>query len=303
MIEHLIKLSDNRKFDPWEAKQSIAEIRVLLHCSRYWMLSEWECENMSFPFWRLYHSSTGGSFITYNKIEYELNNTKLVLIPPYTSFSTHIKQHSIAEEESIIGKVIKTTTEVDYFKEKGMCDQLFVHFNLGFPYDKIKIGIYEIEINEYWLRQINLIKINRLEFPNNINTHSAIEINCLIMYALQGINLDHWDFPVIDKRILKVISYIDKNIDKELTNNTLSKIANLATNSFARLFKLSLNCTVKNYIQQRRIEHAIMILHHSNKDIEDIALECGYYDRHHFSRVFKQQTGIPPAKYRLKIGM
>jgi AraC-like DNA-binding protein len=185
----------------------------------------------------------------------------------------------------------------------GMCDQYFVHFNLGFPYDKMKAGIYEIEINEFWLQQLNSIKIDLLESPNAIHAYTTIAINSFIMFSLHETPIRNWNFPVVDKRILKVISFIDKNIDKELTNEQLSKVANLATNSFARLFKTSMKSAVKNYIINRRIDHAIMILHHSSLDIEEIALACGFCDRHHFSKVFKQQTGIPPAKYRLKIAI
>lgn len=303
MLEHLNKISDNKKIDPWEVKQEIAEIRAIIHCSRYWMLSEWECENLSFPFWRLYHSCTGGSVVTYSDVEYELTNQKIILIPPHTSFSTHIKTLPTMLKESIVGKIITTTTEVEFFNKIGMCDQFFVHFNLGFPYDKYKAVIYEIEINEFWLQQLHRIKKELLESPNAIHAHTVIAINSLIMFSLHETPNRNWNFPVVDKRILKVISYIDKNINKEHTNEQLSNIANLATNSFARLFKQSINCSVKSYIQQRRIEHAIMILHHSNQDIEEIALACGYCDRHHFSKVFKLQTGLPPAKYRSKIGM
>ena len=84
------QLSEKLKYDPWETYQEIADVKIVLHCSRYWMLSEWECENMSFPFWRLYHSRTGGSFVTFEASEHELTNDKLLLIPPYTSFSTRI---------------------------------------------------------------------------------------------------------------------------------------------------------------------------------------------------------------------
>jgi AraC-like DNA-binding protein len=296
-------LSDNKKYDPWEAKQSIAELRIFIHCSRYWMLSEWECDNMSFPFWRLYHSETGGSFVYFNGREFELTKEKIILIPPNTSFSSYIKKQNGEHEESIIGKVIKTTSEVNILKNKGLCDQLFVHFNMGFPYDKFKAGIYEIDLNDFWKNRINDVKIKLLDSPNDINIHLSIKINSLIISSLQSFNEELWCFPVIDKRILKTIDFIDKNIDNELSNEQLSNIAHLAVNSFARLFKLSMECTVHKYIQQRRIEHAIMILHHSNKEIEDIALECGFYDRHHFSKIFKKQTGIPPAKYRLRIGV
>jgi AraC-like DNA-binding protein len=76
----------------------------------------------------------------------------------------------------------------------------------------------------------------------------------------------------------------------------------MATNSFARLFKNIMQLTVQQYIQQKRIEKAIMLFHHSSLEIDEISGECGFYDRHHFSNVFKKQTGFAPAKYRKKIG-
>lgn len=301
MNKHVSRLPDDKKYDPWEKKQSIAEVRVVMHCSRYWMLWKWECENMSFPFWRLYHSKTGGSFISYNGTDIELKNDMVILIPPYTSFSTYIKRQSLMEDESIIGKIIKRYSEVDFYKNKGMCDQLFVHFNLGFPYDKIKPGIYQIPVDEFWHEEINKVKINRLESPNTIGIHSNMKIKGMILYALQDISEELWNFHAVDKRIMKTISYIDKNLSKNLSNEELSEIANLATNSFTRLFKATMKSTVQNYIQCRRVENAILLFHHSNKEIEDIALECGFYDRNHFSKVFKNQTGISPGKYRMKI--
>jgi len=294
-------ISETKKFDPWEAKQEIEELKLKVHCSRYWMLSEWECENMSFPFWRLYHSQTGGSFVSYKGTEFELTAEKLVLIPPSTSFSSHIKKAGIVHDESILGHRLKTLEEVEILKNYGLCDQLFIHFNIGLPYDKIKPGIYEIPLNESWQAIILQIKSDRLEKSNNIDIKSSILLNSLILYALQAISNVFLDFPVIDQRIIKVIAFIDKNIAENLTNSQLSSVSNLATNSFARLFKSSMGCTVQEFIQVRRIEKAIMILHHSNNEIEEIALECGFYDRHHFSKVFKKMTGLPPAKYRVKI--
>lgn len=99
-------------------------------------------------------------------------------------------------------------------RHKGMCDQLFVHFNLGFPYDKINAGIYEIDVNAFWQQQINVVKSKLLDSLNDINIHSIIKINVLIISALQSIKEDFWYFPVVDKRILKVLLFIDKNIKK-----------------------------------------------------------------------------------------
>ena len=81
----------NSKHDPWQIKQDIVELKIEIHCSRYWILSEWECENLSLPFWRIYHSRIGGSFVEFNNTVVELTDDKMILIPPYTAFSSYIK--------------------------------------------------------------------------------------------------------------------------------------------------------------------------------------------------------------------
>lgn len=295
-------VSEKLKYDPWEAQQEIADLKIALHCCRYWMLSEWECENLSFPFWRLYHSRTGGSYVTFDGREVELSSEKLILIPPYTSFSTHIKELVSTQNESIKGVKIGDEQEIDIYKSIGMCDQFFAHFNLGYTFDKIKADIYEVELTDYWLRELSEIEGERLMEPNVVTFLSNLKISGLILFALQSLPRTLWYFPEIDKRVLRVINFIDKNLNAKLTNKELSDVANLATNSFARLFRELLKFPVQQYIQQKRIEKAIMLLHHSDIEMDEIATKCGFCDRHHFSKVFKKHTGFPPVSYRKKIG-
>ena len=37
---------------------------------------------------------------------------------------------------------------------------------------------------------------------------------------------------------------------------------------------------------------------HTNKTIEDVAVNLGFSDRYHFSRVFKIVTGLTPGIYK-----
>jgi AraC-like DNA-binding protein len=293
-------LSEQLKYDPWEIKQEIADIKIELHCSRYWLLSEWECNDLSLPFWRIYHSRLGGSFVRLNNREVELTNDILLLIPPYTAFSSRITLQDIYKEQ-IKGVKISNEKQLEYYKKAGLVDQLFVHFNLGFPYDRANPDVYVCKLNDYSKNIVSSIENNLLNSPNTINFYESMQINSLIMYALQLPMPNMWNLVVPDKRITKVISYIDKNIETELLNTNLSNIASMATNSFARLFKNSMQITLQQYILQKRIEKAILLFHHSTLEIDEIANECGFYDRHYFTNVFKKQTGFSPAKYRRRI--
>jgi AraC-like DNA-binding protein len=293
-------LPEQQKYDPWEAKQEIANLKIEIHCSRYWLLSEWECENLSLPFWRVYHSKLGGSFVRFKGSEIELTSNILVLIPPYTAFSSRIHTYNV-KTESIKGVKITSELQIEHYKKSGLVDQFFVHFNLGYPYDKMTQDIYVCELNEYWGNELRKIEIERLSNPNSINFYGSMQLNSLLLYALQLLLPKMWNMTIPDKRIAKVLSYIDENIGTELLNSQLSGVASMATNSFARLFKSVMQMTVQQHIQQKRIEKAIMLFHHSSLEIDEIAGDCGFYDRHHFSNVFKKQTGYPPAKYRQKI--
>jgi len=58
---------------------------------------------------------------------------------------------------------------------------------------------------------------------------------------------------------------------------------------------------VQQYIQKKRIDAAIILLHYSDLGIDDVASKCGYYDRSHFSKIFKRITGVAPVSYRKKV--
>ena len=249
--------------------------------------------NLSQPYRRLVCElrwTRGGTFA----IKTDNDTTLYLLLDTHQGGLLH-------QNESIKGVKISDVQEIDIHKKSGLCDQFFVHFNLDYLFDKIKCGIYEIELTDYWQNEIKIIEQDRLANPNSINFQSNIKISGCILYALQRLDTSVWAVNTIDNRILKAIKYIETNLSTELSNKHLSSIANLATNSFARLFRESLQCSVQQYIQKKRIDAAIILLHYSDIEIDNIASKCGYCDRSHFSKAFKKTTGAAPASYRKKV--
>lgn len=69
----------------------------------------------------------------------------------------------------------------------------------------------------------------------------------------------------------------------------------LAT-SFRRHYRMSIG----DYLRRRRVEFACHKLSTSKESLVDIALAAGFSNHSHFSRIFKQVTGMTPANYRAR---
>ena len=66
----------------------------------------------------------------------------------------------------------------------------------------------------------------------------------------------------------------------------------------SREFRRHNNCTVGELIRRRRVEHACHLLAHSQMNLAEIALTCGFSDQSHFSLMFKRHMGMTPSKFR-----
>ena len=52
------------------------------------------------------------------------------------------------------------------------------------------------------------------------------------------------------------------------------------------------------FVRKEKAEEAKHLLRYTDKPISTIALYLGFSSQSHFSRVFREITGMPPAEYR-----
>jgi len=69
----------------------------------------------------------------------------------------------------------------------------------------------------------------------------------------------------------------------------------------ARTFRRFYQITFAGYVRHVRIEFARRELAASSASLSAIAIAAGFCDQSHFSRLFKQYTGVTPAEYRLAL--
>ena len=100
-------------------------------------------------------------------------------------------------------------------------------------------------------------------------------------------------------RINKVLSFIDHNLDAELSLQTISNIAFYSPFHLHRLFKAITNETLNSYIVRKRIERtAMMLIHNKESSIAEIANKYGFKNDSTFSRTFKKIYGQSPTEFR-----
>lgn len=280
--------------DPSDIHQHFHNYTLQLLCCRYWWLKHWEYQDLSFPYWRLYYNKQEGASIYYKGKKIDLCPNKLYLIAPNTPYSTQLFDYNIPKNHvHLEGDRIQNNEQPE-----DSIAHLFIHFNLGFPYDQVKRDIISMDINEKTRSLIDTITDDFQHNATEFSFRSNLYIRTLINQMLCLIPIENWQEITQDRRIIKITDYIDNHLSSLLDNKTLSQKAQLATNSFTRLFTDEIGISPQRYVKKQRIDKACILLHHSNKSIESIATETGFADRYHFSRVFKQVANISPAVYR-----
>ena len=72
----------------------------------------------------------------------------------------------------------------------------------------------------------------------------------------------------------------------------------LSPNYFGDLIKKETGNTALDFIQSRLIEEAKVKIFEANSSIGDISFKLGFKYQQHFTRLFKQKTGVTPNEYR-----
>ena len=101
-----------------------------------------------------------------------------------------------------------------------------------------------------------------------------------------------------DRRIRRAIEWIDAHLTTELRLADIARVAGLSPSSLARVFKSLLGLTPIQYVQQRRVERAKVLLREEAVSIIEVAAAVGYENPQHFATLFKRLVGTSPSSYR-----
>lgn len=96
----------------------------------------------------------------------------------------------------------------------------------------------------------------------------------------------------------RVIDYMKANLTQDLSILDLATLISMSESYFSRSFKQSVGIAPYQYLMQQRVERAKQLLKQQAISISDIALDCGFANQTHLTKVFRQMAGVTPKAYQ-----
>ncbi|HEX2946158.1 MAG TPA: PocR ligand-binding domain-containing protein [Clostridia bacterium] len=102
--------------------------------------------------------------------------------------------------------------------------------------------------------------------------------------------------------IYKAVDYIKRNYMKKITLEEVASNVNLSAAYFSAVFKEEMKCNFNNYVNKIRIEMSKKLVADNTIPLVDVANLVGYEDQSYFTKVFRNQVGISPGRFRERRG-
>lgn len=107
-----------------------------------------------------------------------------------------------------------------------------------------------------------------------------------------------WLAALEDDRLGRAVDMILDDPGADYTVESLAETAAMGRSAFAEHFSEHFGRTPMNFVNHVRMQRAAQMLAVESSSIDEIARTVGYSSRSHFSRVFKDHSGLPPNTFR-----
>ncbi len=94
------------------------------------------------------------------------------------------------------------------------------------------------------------------------------------------------------------IKHIHENFTQEICLDKIAEMLYMSKYHFCHLFKEEMGKTLKEYVNELRINKAADLLATTDMSMTEIAGLCGFNDPNYYARMFRKMRGISPTEYR-----
>jgi len=229
--------------------------------------------------------------------------------------------HTQNRDITINAKELCFLTQNNYYMSERMATQsryksMILYFDDAFILDFIKK--YNIEFQN--LKEQTVVKIiyhtDKL-FSANITLFESylenkvsnellkLKVEEIFLHALRVKPNDFYAFlnAIIHKTDERILHILESNIDLIENIHDMCSLTHLTPNKLRRYIKKHTNSTPKLWMDLKKLEKSSILLKNSDKNISEIATECGYATPSWFIAQFKKEYGETPKEFREKVNI
>ena len=100
------------------------------------------------------------------------------------------------------------------------------------------------------------------------------------------------------RELFPVIRHIEHHFAGTISMAAMAELCGLSSTHFNRRFQQLLRVTPTDYLRSVRVQAARHLLGTTQRGLAEIAHETGFSDQSHFTRCFREATGMTPRAYR-----
>ena len=230
-------------------------------------------DGLNRDWWLLLQTHTPAFFMIHNK-KYIMPPESAILYPPYSPL------HYGAYEDYFQNDWIRFHTDEDF-----ICN------------GKIPIQ-FPFEVKEFGFTHFLFEQLASENFYNNKFKKQTIHSLFELMFCKLEESLSFHSENTQAKDLLALRLSIKNDPGFDWTIPYMANRLHVSTGYLHTLYRKTFGITCMDDVIQMRLALAKDYLKHSSTPIHTIAISCGYKNVEHFSRQFKNHTGMSPREYR-----
>ena len=125
----------------------------------------------------------------------------------------------------------------------------------------------------------------------------------LMLYILDHTNpvQEYADPKLKNSYVAYALNYIHEYYNTKILQEDIAQQLQISVRYLSKIFKNYMGVTLSNYINIYRINRSIELMQNTSLTLTEIALQVGFKDSQHYSKVFMNVVNATPSHYRKAI--
>ncbi|HJQ26844.1 MAG TPA: AraC family transcriptional regulator [Blastocatellia bacterium] len=178
--------------------------------------------------------------------------------------------------------------------------------------------IFSVEVGPEWLeklRECSLVQRHALAFEGGRLSWLAgalyremVNPDGVAPLAIEGLTLEilaeaarrraNTARPKVPRWLAEAKDLLHAEFAEDLSLDCIARRVGIHPVHLATTFRKCYGSTVGAYVRRLRIEFALQEVASTDRPLAQVAVAAGFSNQAHFTKVFKQHTGMTPARYR-----